>query len=60
MTHEPWRVMEITLVPRASALGVGHAPADSAEVRRVALGDDERLPEHFRQNYRAAGGEGTR
>jgi 5-oxopent-3-ene-1,2,5-tricarboxylate decarboxylase/2-hydroxyhepta-2,4-diene-1,7-dioate isomerase len=44
--------------PRASALGVGHAPADSAEVRRVALGNDERVPAHFRQNYRDAVGKG--
>ena len=46
--------------PRASALGVGHMPADSAEVRRVALGNDERVPEHFKQNYRNAAGKGTR
>jgi 5-oxopent-3-ene-1,2,5-tricarboxylate decarboxylase/2-hydroxyhepta-2,4-diene-1,7-dioate isomerase len=38
--------------PRASALGVGHAPADSDEVRRVALGVDERVPEVLRRNYR--------
>jgi 5-oxopent-3-ene-1,2,5-tricarboxylate decarboxylase/2-hydroxyhepta-2,4-diene-1,7-dioate isomerase len=43
-------------VPRASALGVGHAPADSAEVRRVALGNDERVPQRLRQGYRGAGG----
>jgi len=43
-------------VPRASALSdpVGHQPTDSPEVRRVALGFDERVPEHFRQNYRDA------
>ena len=35
-------------VPRAAALGVGHAPTDSAEVRRVALGFDERVPERFK------------
>ncbi|PPC75693.1 5-carboxymethyl-2-hydroxymuconate isomerase [Pokkaliibacter plantistimulans] len=40
--------------PRASALGVGHAPTDSDEVRRVALGHDPRVPEHFRQAYRDA------
>jgi 5-oxopent-3-ene-1,2,5-tricarboxylate decarboxylase/2-hydroxyhepta-2,4-diene-1,7-dioate isomerase len=40
--------------PRASALGVGHAPADSAEVRRVALGFDERVPERLKDNLRAA------
>ena len=36
--------------PRASALGVGHPPTDSAEVRRVALGFDERVPERFKEN----------
>ncbi len=41
-------------VPRASALGVGHAPTDTPEVRRVALGNDERVPAHFRDNYRAS------
>ena len=43
-------------LPRASALAepVGHQPTDSAEVRRVALGFDERVPAHFRKNYRAA------
>lgn len=40
--------------PRASALGVGHQPTDSPEVRRVALGFDERVPERFKRNYRAA------
>ena len=40
--------------PRASALSVGHQPTDSAEVRRVALGFDERVPEHFKNNLRAA------
>ena len=43
-------------VPRASALAepVGHQPTDSAEVRRVARGFDERVPGHFKQNYRDA------
>jgi len=41
-------------VPRASVLGVGHQPTDSAEVRRVALGFDDRVPERFRAAYRAA------
>jgi 5-oxopent-3-ene-1,2,5-tricarboxylate decarboxylase / 2-hydroxyhepta-2,4-diene-1,7-dioate isomerase len=43
-------------VPRASALPepIGHQPTDSAEVRRVALGFDERVPENFKQNYRDA------
>jgi 5-oxopent-3-ene-1,2,5-tricarboxylate decarboxylase / 2-hydroxyhepta-2,4-diene-1,7-dioate isomerase len=40
--------------PRAAALGVGHAPTDSAEVRRVALGTDERVPERFKEGYRRA------
>lgn len=38
--------------PRATALGVGHAPTDSPEVRRVALGVDERVPERLRENLR--------
>ena len=40
--------------PRASALGVGHAPTDTPEVRRVALGFDERVPEHLKDNLRQA------
>ena len=40
--------------PRASALGVGHAPTDTAEVRRVAFGFDERVPERFKDNLRQA------
>jgi len=40
--------------PRASALGVGHPPTDSDEVRRVALGSDSRVPERFKANYRQA------
>lgn len=40
--------------PRASALGVGHAPADTPEVRRVALGVDERVPQRLRDNLREA------
>jgi 5-oxopent-3-ene-1,2,5-tricarboxylate decarboxylase / 2-hydroxyhepta-2,4-diene-1,7-dioate isomerase len=43
--------------PRASALGVGHAPTDTPEVRRVALGFDERVPERFKDNLRRAKGE---
>ena len=45
--------------PRAAALGVGHAPTDTPEVRRVALGFDERVPEHLKANYRAAARGGT-
>jgi 5-oxopent-3-ene-1,2,5-tricarboxylate decarboxylase / 2-hydroxyhepta-2,4-diene-1,7-dioate isomerase len=40
--------------PRASALGVGHQPTGSVEVRRVALGFDERVPERFKENPRKA------
>lgn len=40
--------------PRASALGIGHAPTDTPEVRRVALGFDERVPERFKDNLRRA------
>jgi 5-oxopent-3-ene-1,2,5-tricarboxylate decarboxylase/2-hydroxyhepta-2,4-diene-1,7-dioate isomerase len=40
--------------PRAAALRVGHPPTDSAEVRRVALGFDERVPERFKQNLQSA------
>jgi 5-oxopent-3-ene-1,2,5-tricarboxylate decarboxylase / 2-hydroxyhepta-2,4-diene-1,7-dioate isomerase len=40
--------------PCASALGVGHAPTDSAEVRRVAFGFDERVPVHLKDNLRQA------
>jgi 5-oxopent-3-ene-1,2,5-tricarboxylate decarboxylase/2-hydroxyhepta-2,4-diene-1,7-dioate isomerase len=40
--------------PRAAALGVGHPPTDSAEVRRVALGFDERVREDFKANLRRA------
>ena len=36
--------------PRAAALGVGHAPTDTPEVRRVALGFDERVPDTFKEN----------
>lgn len=42
--------------PRAAALSVGHAPTDSAEVRRVALGFDERVPDHLKDNLRRARG----
>jgi 5-oxopent-3-ene-1,2,5-tricarboxylate decarboxylase/2-hydroxyhepta-2,4-diene-1,7-dioate isomerase len=38
--------------PRAAALGVGHAPTDTPEVRRVALGFDERVPDVFKTNLR--------
>jgi 5-oxopent-3-ene-1,2,5-tricarboxylate decarboxylase/2-hydroxyhepta-2,4-diene-1,7-dioate isomerase len=38
--------------PRSAALGVGHAPTDSPEVRRVALGFDERVPDLLKDNLR--------
>jgi 5-oxopent-3-ene-1,2,5-tricarboxylate decarboxylase / 2-hydroxyhepta-2,4-diene-1,7-dioate isomerase len=41
--------------PRAGVLSVGHAPTDSPEVRRVALGFDERVPPHLKDNLRRAG-----
>ncbi len=40
--------------PRAAALGVGHMPTDTPEVRRVALGFDERVPAHLKDNLRRA------
>lgn len=40
--------------PRASALGVGHQPTDTPEVRRVALGFDERVPDWLKQNLAQA------
>lgn len=40
--------------PRASALGVGHAPTESDEVKRVAFGFDERVPELFKNNLKQA------
>ncbi len=43
-------------VPRAE--GVGHPPMDTAEVRRVALGFDERVREDLTANYRAAARDG--
>ena len=46
-------VVEIE-APRASVLGVGHQPTDTPEVRRVALGFDERVPERFKENLRRA------
>jgi 5-oxopent-3-ene-1,2,5-tricarboxylate decarboxylase/2-hydroxyhepta-2,4-diene-1,7-dioate isomerase len=40
--------------PRATALGIGHPPMDTPEARRVALGNDERVPGHLKEGYRAA------
>jgi 5-oxopent-3-ene-1,2,5-tricarboxylate decarboxylase / 2-hydroxyhepta-2,4-diene-1,7-dioate isomerase len=41
-------------VPRAAALGVGHAPTDTPEVRRVALGTDARVREDLKANLASA------
>lgn len=38
--------------PRPRADGIGHPPMDTPEVRRVALGFDERVREDFKINYR--------
>jgi 5-oxopent-3-ene-1,2,5-tricarboxylate decarboxylase/2-hydroxyhepta-2,4-diene-1,7-dioate isomerase len=40
--------------PRASELGIGHPPMDTPEARRVALGVDDRVPQRFKDAYRAA------
>ena len=40
--------------PRAAALAVGHAPTDSAEVRRVALGTDARVRQELKDNLERA------
>jgi 5-oxopent-3-ene-1,2,5-tricarboxylate decarboxylase/2-hydroxyhepta-2,4-diene-1,7-dioate isomerase len=38
---------------RPRAEGIGHPPMDTPEVRRVALGFDERVREDFKANYHA-------
>ncbi len=40
--------------PAPRAIGIGHPPMDTPEVRRVALGFDERVREDLKANYRAA------
>lgn len=45
--------------PRPRAEGIGHPPMDTPEVRRVALGFDERVREDFKANYRATKGSET-
>jgi 5-oxopent-3-ene-1,2,5-tricarboxylate decarboxylase/2-hydroxyhepta-2,4-diene-1,7-dioate isomerase len=45
-------IVTAVAAPRASALGVGHAPADTPEVRRVAFGFNERVPERLKRNLR--------
>jgi len=57
MPHESLRdawMLACAPVPNSSVLGVGHAPTDSAEVRRVALGFDERVSNDFKDAYRCA------
>jgi 5-oxopent-3-ene-1,2,5-tricarboxylate decarboxylase / 2-hydroxyhepta-2,4-diene-1,7-dioate isomerase len=39
-------------VPKSNALKIGHQPTDSEEARRVAKGNDSRVPERFKENYR--------
>lgn len=40
--------------PAPRAEGIGHPPMDTPEVRRVALGFDERVREDLKANYRSA------
>jgi 5-oxopent-3-ene-1,2,5-tricarboxylate decarboxylase/2-hydroxyhepta-2,4-diene-1,7-dioate isomerase len=50
------------ITPRADQ-GVAHAPADTPEVGRVAVGVDERVPQHFKDNLarvKATQGRGDR
>lgn len=42
--------------PKPRAEGIGHPPMDTPEVRRVALGFDERVREDFKANYRGPDG----
>jgi 5-oxopent-3-ene-1,2,5-tricarboxylate decarboxylase/2-hydroxyhepta-2,4-diene-1,7-dioate isomerase len=44
----------VVSAPAPRATGIGHPPSDTPEARRVALGVDERVPERFKANYRAA------
>lgn len=46
--------------PRPRAEGIGHPPMDTPEVRRVALGFDERVRDDLKANYRLAGEGGGR
>jgi 5-oxopent-3-ene-1,2,5-tricarboxylate decarboxylase/2-hydroxyhepta-2,4-diene-1,7-dioate isomerase len=41
--------------PAPAVANVGHPPMDTPEVRRVALGFDERVREDLKANYRDAG-----
>jgi 5-oxopent-3-ene-1,2,5-tricarboxylate decarboxylase / 2-hydroxyhepta-2,4-diene-1,7-dioate isomerase len=38
--------------PRANAMKTGHQAIDSEEARRVAKGNDSRVPERLKENYR--------
>lgn len=42
--------------PRATRLCAGHAPTNGPDVGHVALGFDERVPEHFEQHIRNSNG----
>lgn len=44
----------VVVGPPPRATGIGHPPLDTPEVRRVALGFDERVREDLKANYRAA------
>lgn len=44
----------VVAAPKPRADGIGHPPLDTEEVRRVALGFDERVREDLKTNYRAA------
>lgn len=45
---------DVVSAPKPRADGIGHSPLDTPEVRRVALGFDERVREDLKANYRAA------
>lgn len=45
---------DVVAAPEPRAAHCGHPPMDTPEVRRVALGFDERVREDLKSNYRAA------
>lgn len=47
--------VEVKAAPVPRADGIGHPPMDTPEVRRVALGFDERVRQDLKDNYIAAG-----
>ncbi|MEE3108928.1 MAG: fumarylacetoacetate hydrolase family protein, partial [Pseudomonadota bacterium] len=48
-------ILTVTVTARpAPRAEVGHAPQDSEEARRVALGNDERVPEALREGLQRA------